>query len=65
MGIWGYRHVPDFFANTARARASDQAAMRQQDRESTNAVVEAALRGVVPASNLAIEWPAPSATHRS
>ena len=60
MGIWGYRHVPGFFASTARSRdAADQAAIRKQERESTNEVAEAALRGVVPAADLAIEWPAP------
>jgi acetyl esterase/lipase len=60
MGIWGYRHIPDFFAGTARSRiAADQTDNRTQDLASTNAVVEAALRGVVPAANLAIEWPAP------
>jgi acetyl esterase/lipase len=60
MGIWGYRHIPDFFAGTARSRiAADQTDDRTQDLASTNAVVEAALRGVVPAANLAIEWPAP------
>jgi acetyl esterase/lipase len=60
MGIWGYRHIPDFFAGTARSRiAADQTDNRTQDLASTNAVVEAALRGVVPSANLAIEWPAP------
>src|SRR5690242_21809262 len=50
MGIWGYRHMPDFFANSARAKnTAEQAAIRKQERESTNAVIEAALRGVVPA----------------
>ncbi len=61
MGIWGYRHVPDFFAGTARSRrAPAQTENRRQDRESTNSVIEAALRGVVPAADLAIEWPAPA-----
>ena len=60
MGIWGYRHAPDFFAATARSkRDPDQAEIRRQQRESTNAVVAAALRGVVPAADLAIDWPAP------
>lgn len=60
MGIWGYWHVPDFFSNSARSRdASDQTAIRKQERDSTNAVVEAALRGIVPAADLGIEWPAP------
>jgi acetyl esterase/lipase len=61
MGIWGYRHAPDFFARTARGSrpAGEVADTRKLDRESTNAVLEAALRGVVAAADLAIEWPAP------
>jgi acetyl esterase/lipase len=61
MGIWGYRHAPDFFAGTARGSrpAGEVADTRKLDRESTNAVLEAALRGVVAAADLAIEWPAP------
>jgi acetyl esterase/lipase len=60
MGIWGYKHVPDFFSNNARPRdTSDQAAIRKQDLESTNAVIDAALRGTVSAADLAIDWPVP------
>jgi acetyl esterase/lipase len=60
MGIWGYRHVPDLFARTTRpTRAADQPDTRQQDRECTNAVIDAALRGIVSPVDLAIEWPAP------
>ncbi|RDH80427.1 alpha/beta hydrolase [Mycolicibacterium moriokaense] len=60
MGIWGYRHVPEFMSTTARSwLAADQTQLRKQDRESTNAVVDAALRGVIPAADLAIDWPAP------
>ena len=60
MGIWGYRHVPEYFSNSARSRdTSDQSAIRKQERDSTNAVIDAALRGIVPAADLAIEWPAP------
>ena len=60
MGIWGYRHMPVFFAGTARSwLAADQTVNRKQDRQSTPTVIEAALRGIVPAANLAIEWPAP------
>ena len=63
MGIWGYRHAPDFVASTARAwRSPRHGEIRKQDRESTNAVAEAALRGIVPAADLAIEWPAPERT---
>jgi acetyl esterase/lipase len=61
MGIWGYRHVPEFFSHSARPKdAADQAAIRKQNLESTNSVIEAALRDVLPASNPAIEWPAPA-----
>ena len=60
MGIWGYKHVPDFFSNSARPPdTSDQADKRKRDLESTNAVIDAALRGTVSAADLAIEWPVP------
>ena len=60
MGIWGYKHVPDFFAATARSRrAPDQPEIRRQELESTNGVLDAALRGIVPAADLAIDWPVP------
>src|SRR6201991_4267353 len=60
MGIWGYKHVPDFFSNSARSRdTSDQADKRKRDLESTNAVIDAALRGTVSAADLAIDWPVP------
>src|SRR5262249_27620831 len=35
------------------------AELRQRDRDCTNAVTEAALRGVVSTNELEIEWPAP------
>jgi len=63
MGVWGYRHLPDFLGATARSWGSpDNAELRQQERDSTHAVTEAALREVVPAKDLAIEWPAPERT---
>lgn len=58
MGIWGYRHLPDFFAGTGRGEPG-QAELRKHNRESTNAVIEAALRGVISPTDPAIEWPAP------
>ena len=33
--------------------------VRKQERDSTNAVIDAALRGVVSAADLDVEWPAP------
>jgi acetyl esterase/lipase len=61
MGIWGYKHVPDFFSHSARPPqdTAEQAAIRKRDRDSTNAVIDAALRGTVSAADLAIDWPAP------
>jgi acetyl esterase/lipase len=60
MSVWGYRHLPDFMNSTARSWLSHDAAdVRKNQRESTHAVSEAALRGVVAAEHLPIEWPAP------
>lgn len=60
MGVWGYRHLPDFLAATAKSWLSpDDAELKQSERNSTNAITEAALRGVVNANDLAGEWPAP------
>jgi acetyl esterase/lipase len=60
MGVWGYRHMPDFLGATARSWFEPgNAEVRKLERDSTHNVVEAALRGVVRAEDLAIEWPAP------
>jgi acetyl esterase/lipase len=60
MGIWGYRHMPDFLNATVKSWLSpDNAQVRQHERNATNSVAEAALRGVVRAEDLAIEWPMP------
>jgi acetyl esterase/lipase len=63
MGIWGYRHAPDFFSATKRSWLTPgQAEVRKQGRDATNAVAEAALRGIVSASDLLVDWPAPERT---
>jgi acetyl esterase/lipase len=63
MSIWGYRHVPDFLSATARSRLTPGIAeTRKQQRDQTHAVSDAALRGVVSAADLEIEWPAPERT---
>ncbi|HZN78462.1 MAG TPA: alpha/beta hydrolase [Mycobacterium sp.] len=60
MGVWGYRHMPDFLGATARSWFEPgNAEVRKLERDSTHNVVEAALRGVVRAEDLDIEWPAP------
>src|SRR6201991_3175216 len=57
MGVWGYRHMPDFLGATAKSLVSPgNAELKRQQRDNTNTVAEAALRGVVPAKDLAIEW---------
>ena len=63
MGIWGYRHVPEFFSATAKSWLSPgNAEVRRRERDMTHAVADAALRGIVPARDLAIDWPAPERT---
>jgi acetyl esterase/lipase len=63
MGVWGCRHLPDFVGATARSLLSPgNAELRRQERDSTHSVADAALRGIVPAKDLAIEWPAPERT---
>lgn len=60
VGVWGFRHLPDFLGATVKSWLSPgDAELRQAERDSTNAVTEAALRGVVNANELAIEWPGP------
>lgn len=63
MSVWGVRHMPDFVSSAAKSWFTPGIAqVRKQERDKTNAVVEEALRGVVPAKELAIEWPAPDRT---
>ena len=60
MGVWGYRHMPDFLGATAKSWLSPgNSEVRKLKRDATHAVADAALRGVVRAEDLEIEWPAP------
>lgn len=60
IGAWGYRQVPEFLSWAVRNRlAPDPADVRRQEREQTNMVAAAALRGIVPAERLNVDWPAP------
>jgi acetyl esterase/lipase len=60
MGVWGYRHMPDFVGATAKSWLSPgNAEVRKLERDATHAVADAALRGVVRAEDLDIQWPAP------
>ena len=60
VSLWGYRQLPGFVRAAARSwLRPGNAQSRRQDLASTQAVTDAALRGVVAAADLAIEWPAP------
>src|SRR6187455_1012648 len=60
MGVWGYRHLPDFLNATAKSLLSPgNAEQKQAERDCTSEVTAAALRGIVNAQDLDIEWPAP------
>jgi acetyl esterase/lipase len=60
MSVWGYRHLPDFLGATAKSWLSPgNAELRRSERDSTHVVSQAALRGIVNAEDLDIEWPAP------
>lgn len=60
MSVWGYRHLPDFLGATVKSWLSPgDAELKKTERDSTNTVTAAALRGVVNANDLAVDWPAP------
>src|SRR6476646_7510071 len=57
------KHLEPYGAASAKSLLSPgNAELKRQERDSTNSVTEAALRGIVPAKDLAIEWPAPERT---
>ncbi|OBC14535.1 esterase [Mycobacterium sp. 852013-50091_SCH5140682] len=59
MGVWGFRHMPDFFASSAKSRLTPgNAQVRKAERDMTNSIAQAALRGVVTPADLDIDWPA-------
>ena len=63
MGVWGYRHVPGFLSTSAKSWFTPGIGeIRKAERGQTQAVSDAALRGVVPGKDLDIEWPAPERT---
>jgi acetyl esterase/lipase len=63
MSIWGVRHLPDFLgAAVKNAFTPGIAEERRRNRDKTNEVVQTALRGVVPAEALDVDWPAPDPT---
>jgi len=58
--VWGARHLPDFLGATAKSLLNPgDAEQKQADRDCTHDVTASALRGIVNAKDLDIEWPAP------
>lgn len=63
MSIWGIRHMPDFLSAAAKSLVTpNDGELRKRERDSANAVAQAALRGAVNADALDEEWPAPDGT---
>jgi acetyl esterase/lipase len=63
MGVWGYRLVPGFVSSSAKSWLTPGIGeMRKAERDQTQAVSDAALRGIVSSTDLEIEWPAPERT---
>lgn len=60
MSVWGFRHMPDFVAASAKSWLSPGTGdLRKAERDNTNSVAQQALRNLVAAADLAIDWPAP------
>jgi acetyl esterase/lipase len=61
--MWGARQLPSLLSTSAKSRlVPGSGAARKRDRDQTQTVSAAALRGVVSAADLDIEWPAPERT---
>lgn len=60
LGMWGSRHAPHLITAAAKSWFTPGIGeIRKAERDQTHAVADAALRGLVPAADLAIEWPQP------
>ncbi|UXA18348.1 alpha/beta hydrolase [Mycobacterium sp. SMC-4] len=56
--VWGSRHAPDFVGSITKALTTPgDAKLKQAERDCTNSVTAAALRGIVNPKDLDIEWP--------
>ncbi len=63
MSIWGARVMPELISAAAKSWFTPGVQeIRRTDRDKTQLVSEAALRGIVPAKDLATGWPAPERT---
>jgi acetyl esterase/lipase len=60
MSLWGYRMAPEFLSASAKSWLTPGIGeTRKAERDQTQAVLDAALRGVVSSKDLDVEWPAP------
>ena len=60
MGVWGYRMAPGFVSASAKSWLTPGIGeIRKAERDQTQTVVDAALRGVVLSKDLDVEWPVP------
>jgi acetyl esterase/lipase len=58
MGVWGARQAPQALSAMTQERLTPGSGdVRRRDRESTQEVSRAALRGVLSAADLDVEWP--------
>lgn len=63
MSVWGYRLAPAFLSSSARSWLTPGIGeLKKAERDQTQAVSDAALRGIVSGKDLDIEWPAPERT---
>jgi acetyl esterase/lipase len=59
IGALGYRHAPEMMSAAWRSRlARESLELRKAERRRTRAQAIAALREIIPAEELAIDWPA-------
>jgi acetyl esterase/lipase len=60
MGLWGYRMAPEFLSASAKSWLTPGiGGTRKAERDQTQTVLDAALRGVVSSKDLDVEWPSP------
>ena len=59
MGVWGYRHAPDFVASAIRSRNRAAAEPRRRHRMMTNEVAAASLKDFVSPERQKVDWPTP------
>ncbi len=63
MGVWGARHAPEFVSAAAKGWLTPGTnEIRRREKADTQVASVAALRGVISAADLDVEWPAAEST---